>query len=106
MATITGFRLADIRFPTSRSLDGSDAMNKDPDYSAAYLILETDTGIAGHGFAFTLGRGTELQCATIELLAPKVVGRKVAELKRALGEISRELVSDSQIRWLSRRNFS
>ena len=100
MATITGFRLADIRFPTSRSLDGSDAMNKDPDYSAAYLILETDTGIAGHGFAFTLGRGTELQCATIELLAPKVVGRKVAELKRALGEISRELVSDSQIRWL------
>ena len=100
MATITGFRLADIRFPTSKSLDGSDAMNKDPDYSAAYLILDTDGGISGHGFAFTLGRGTELQCATIELLTPKVVGRKVSELKGALGEISRELVSDSQIRWL------
>jgi len=100
MATITGFKLTDIRFPTSKSLDGSDAMNKDPDYSAAYLMLETDSDISGHGFAFTLGRGTELQCATIELLAPKVVGRKVEELKASLGEIARELVSDSQIRWL------
>jgi len=100
MAIITGFHIADIRFPTSKSLDGSDAMNKDPDYSAAYLILETDSDISGHGFAFTLGRGTELQCATIELLAPKVVGMKVEELKSSLGEIARELVSDSQIRWL------
>ena len=100
MAIITGFHIADIRFPTSKSLDGSDAMNKDPDYSAAYLILETDSDISGHGFAFTLGRGTELQCATIELLAPKVVGMKVEELKGSLGEIARELVSDSQIRWL------
>ena len=100
MATITGFKLRDIRFPTSKSLDGSDAMNKDPDYSAAYLILETDSDISGHGFAFTLGRGTELQCATIELLAPKVVGRKIEELKASLGDIARELVSDSQIRWL------
>jgi L-fuconate dehydratase len=100
MATITGFKLTDIRFPTSKSLDGSDAMNKDPDYSAAYLTLETDSDISGHGFAFTLGRGTELQCATIELLAPKVVGRKIEELKASLGDIARELVSDSQIRWL------
>ena len=100
MAIITGFHIADIRFPTSKSLDGSDAMNKDPDYSAAYLILKTDSDISGHGFAFTLGRGTELQCATIELLAPKVVGMKVEELKGSLGEIARELVSDSQIRWL------
>jgi len=100
MAIITGFHIADIRFPTSKSLDGSDAMNKDPDYSAAYLILKTDSDISGHGFAFTLGRGTELQCATIELLAPKVVGMKVEELKSSLGEIARELVSDSQIRWL------
>jgi L-fuconate dehydratase len=100
MAIITGFHIADIRFPTSKSLDGSDAMNKDPDYSAAYLILETDSDISGHGFAFTLGRGTELQCATIELLAPKVVGMKVGELKSSLGDIARELVSDSQIRWL------
>lgn len=100
MTKITGFQISDIRFPTSKSLDGSDAMNKDPDYSAAYLILETDSPLTGHGFSFTLGRGTELQCATIELLAPKVVGLKVAELKGALGEIARELVSDSQIRWL------
>ena len=100
MAIITGFHIADIRFPTSKSLDGSDAMNKDPDYSAAYLILKTDSDISGHGFAFTLGRGTELQCATIELLAPKVVGMKVGELKSSLGDIARELVSDSQIRWL------
>ena len=100
MAIITGFHIADIRFPTSKSLDGSDAMNKDPDYSAAYLILKTDSDISGHGFAFTLGRGTELQCATIELLAPKVVGMKVGELRSSLGEIARELVSDSQIRWL------
>ena len=100
MAIITGFHIADIRFPTSKSLDGSDAMNKDPDYSAAYLILKTDSDISGHGFAFTLGRGTELQCATIELLAPKVVGMKIEELKSSLGEIARELVSDSQIRWL------
>ncbi|MFZ9471086.1 MAG: enolase C-terminal domain-like protein [Candidatus Nanopelagicaceae bacterium] len=100
MAIITGFHIADIRFPTSKSLDGSDAMNKDPDYSAAYLILETDSDISGHGFAFTLGRGTELQCATIELLAPKVIGMKVGELRSSLGEIARELVSDSQIRWL------
>ena len=100
MTTITGFRIADIRFPTSKSLDGSDAMNKDPDYSAAYLILDTDSEISGHGFAFTLGRGTELQCATIELLAPKVVGIEVSTLKSALGHIARDLVSDSQIRWL------
>jgi len=100
MTTITGFHTSDIRFPTSKSLDGSDAMNKDPDYSAAYLILETDSPLTGHGFSFTLGRGTELQCATIELLAPKVVGLKVSELKSALGKIARDLVSDSQIRWL------
>jgi len=100
MTTITGFHISDIRFPTSKSLDGSDAMNKDPDYSAAYLILETDSPLTGHGFSFTLGRGTELQCATIELLAPKVVGLKVSELKSELGEIARDLVSDSQIRWL------
>ncbi len=100
MAIITGFHIADIRLPTSKSLDGSDAMNKDPDYSAAYLILKTDSDISGHGFAFTLGRGTELQCATIELLAPKVIGMKVGELRSSLGEIARELVSDSQIRWL------
>ncbi len=100
MPKIIDFTLSDVRFPTSRLLDGSDAMNKDPDYSAAYLILKTDSTLSGHGFAFTLGRGTELQCATIDLLAPKVIGLNVEDLKSSLGEIARDLVSDSQIRWL------
>jgi len=67
----------DIRFPTSRMLDGSDAMNKDPDYSAAYVELQTDRpdGLSGHGLTFTIGRGNELCVAAIELLAGHVVGR-------------------------------
>jgi L-fuconate dehydratase len=88
----------DVRFPTSRRLDGSDAMNPDPDYSAAYVVLRTDTGAEGHGFCFTIGRGTELCTAAIEAYAPLVVGH---ELDLAdLGEFSRRLVHDSQLRWL------
>ena len=60
MITITGVRIIDLRFPTSLEHIGSDAVNKDPDYSAAYCILETDAGLEGHGLTFTLGRGTEL----------------------------------------------
>jgi len=65
--TITGLTVHDIRFPTSRMLDGSDAMNPDPDYSAAYVILKTDhaNGLAGHGMTFTIGRGTEICCLAI-----------------------------------------
>ncbi|MCW2862016.1 MAG: fuconate dehydratase [Actinoallomurus sp.] len=88
----------DVRFPTSRRLDGSDAMNPDPDYSVAYVVLRTDTGAEGHGFCFTIGRGTELCTAAIEAYAPLVIGH---ELDLAdLGEFGRRLSHDSQLRWL------
>src|ERR1700739_675660 len=92
----------DIRFPTSRSGAGSDAMNTDPDYSAAYVALETDDpgGLAGHGLTLTIGRGTEVCVAAIEALAPHVVGATVEELVADLGGMWRRLVTDSQLRWL------
>src|SRR5262245_30233386 len=92
----------DIRFPTSRSGAGSDAMNPDPDYSAAYVALETDDpgGLTGHGLTFTIGRGTEVCVAAIEALAPHVVGSTVEELVADLGGLWRRLVTDSQLRWL------
>jgi L-fuconate dehydratase len=92
----------DIRFPTSRTLDGSDAMNPDPDYSAAYVVLHTDdpSGVAGHGLTFTIGRGTELCVAAIELLAGHVVGRTLEEIAGDMAGFWRELVADSQLRWL------
>src|SRR5689334_6489282 len=92
----------DVRFPTSLSGAGSDAMNPDPDYSAAYVALETDDpgGLAGHGLTFTIGRGTEVCVAAIEALAPHVVGSTVEELVADLGGLWRRLVTDSQLRWL------
>src|SRR6202795_1389212 len=92
----------DIRFPTSRSGAGSDAMNTDPDYSAAYVALETDHpgGLAGHGLTFTIGRGTEVCVAAIEALTPQVFGATVEELVADLGGFWRRLVTDSQLRWL------
>jgi L-fuconate dehydratase len=92
----------DVRFPTSRSDIGSDAMNPDPDYSAAYVALETDDpgGLAGHGLTFTIGRGTEVCVAAIEALAPHVVGAIVEELVEDLGGLWRRIVTDSQLRWL------
>ena len=101
-ARITSVDTHDIRFPTSRELDGSDAMNPDPDYSAAYLVLRTDAGdgLEGHGFTFTIGRGNEVQVAAIEALRAHVVGRPVAELCDDPGSLSRALVGDSQLRWL------
>ncbi|MGW2822032.1 enolase C-terminal domain-like protein [Streptomyces sp. NPDC001443] len=92
----------DIRFPTSRELDGSDAMNPDPDYSAAYVVLRTDAadGDEGHGFTFTIGRGNEVQVAAIEALRAHVVGRDVADLCADPGTLGRDLTGDSQLRWL------
>ena len=92
----------DIRFPTSRTLDGSDAMNKDPDYSAAYVVLHTDhpSGLSGHGLTFTIGRGTELCVAAIELLAGHVVGRTIEEIAADMAGFWRSIVADSQLRWL------
>jgi L-fuconate dehydratase len=100
MATIVGMEVLDVRFPTSRELDGSDAMNPDPDYSAAYVVLHTDGGPDGYGLAFTIGRGNDVQAAAIRALAPHVVGRAVPEDAQALGDLSRELIGDSQFRWL------
>jgi L-fuconate dehydratase len=93
---------ADIRFPTSRSGAGSDAMNPDPDYSAAYVTLETDhpDGLAGHGLTFTIGRGNEVCVAAIDALVPHVAGAHVEELTADLGGLWRRLVTDSQLRWL------
>jgi L-fuconate dehydratase len=92
----------DVRFPTSRSGAGSDAMNPDPDYSAAYVALETDhpDGLTGHGLTFTIGRGTELCVGAIEALAPHVVGRTMEDLTADLSGLWRTLVTDSQLRWL------
>ncbi|KND30345.1 L-fuconate dehydratase [Streptomyces acidiscabies] len=99
---ITAVDTHDIRFPTSRELDGSDAMNPDPDYSAAYVVLRTDAGDGheGHGFTFTIGRGNEVQVAAIDALRAHVVGRDVAEVCADPGSVSRALIGDSQLRWL------
>jgi L-fuconate dehydratase len=92
----------DVRFPTSRLLDGSDAMNPDPDYSAAYVVLETDhpAGLAGHGLAFTIGRGTEVCVVAIEALAHHVVGLTLERIAADMAGFWRSVVHDSQLRWL------
>jgi L-fuconate dehydratase len=92
----------DIRFPTSASGAGSDAMNLDPDYSAAYVALETDDpdGLTGHGLTFTIGRGTEVCVAAIDALLPHVVGATIEDLIADIGGLWRRLVTDTQLRWL------
>jgi L-fuconate dehydratase len=97
---ITHFEVTDVRFPTSRWLAGSDAMNPDPDYSVAYVVVHTDGGQEGHGFAFTIGRGTEVEVAGIRAVEPLVVGLDVEEVLADLGGFSRRLVGDSPLRWL------
>ncbi|WP_374008119.1 enolase C-terminal domain-like protein [Leifsonia sp. LS-T14] len=102
MSIVTGFETLDVRFETSATLDGSDAMNPDPDYSAAYLRVTTDAadGHEGHAFVFTIGRGNDVQVAAIETVARRVVGRDVEALLDDLGGLWREFVYDSQLRWL------
>ena len=91
----------DVRFPTSLEHDGSDAMNPDPDYSAAYAILRTDAGgLEGHALCFTIGRGNEVVVAAIAALREHVVGRKVEDITGDLGAFSAGLIGDSQLRWL------
>ena len=99
---ITGLSALDVRFPTSLSLDGSDAMNPDPDYSAGYVVLTTDRGdgLEGHGLTFTIGRGTDLVVAAIAALRPLVVGQDIAAFTSAPGEFWKHLTGDSQLRWL------
>jgi L-fuconate dehydratase len=102
LSRITAMRTDDVRFPTSSSLDGSDAMNPDPDYSAAYVRLETDAadGQEGHAFVFTIGRGNDVQLAAIASLESRLVGRDVESTLGDLGGFWKELVHDSQLRWL------
>ena len=99
---ITTLEARDIRFPTSRWLDGSDAMHTDPDYSAAYVVLRTtaDDGIEGHGLTFTSGRGTEVCVAAARALEPLVVGRTLEGIVADMSGFWRSLVSDTQLRWL------
>lgn len=99
---ITGISAHDVRFPTSRHLDGSDAMNAAPDYSAAYALIETDAddGLVGHGMTFTIGRGNEICARAIESLAPLVVGHTLEEITAEMGRFWRILAGDSQLRWI------
>src|SRR2546423_5705159 len=100
---ITTLKVLDVRFPTSRELDGSDAMHTDPDYSAAYVVLGTDRadGVEGHGLTFTIGRGTEVVVAGVNALAPLVIGQPLAAFTQAPGAFFYRLTqSDTQLRWL------
>ncbi|WP_449409115.1 L-fuconate dehydratase [Microbacterium maritypicum] len=102
MSRIVALDTTDIRFPTSLSLDGSDAMNPDPDYSAAYVIVRTDVedGIEGHAFVFTIGRGNDVQVSAIDALAGHLVGREIEPLLDDMGTTFRDIIGDSQLRWL------
>lgn len=97
---ITDVIAKDIRFPTSEHLDGSDAMNLDPDYSAAYVILKTDSDLEGHGMTFTIGRGTEVCVAAIEALSYLVKGKTLESLTQDMGAFWRMITGDSQLRWI------
>jgi L-fuconate dehydratase len=97
---ITGVEVIDLRFPTSRDAIGSDAVNKSPDYSAAYCILETNLDLQGYGLTFTLGRGTELCVEAVRYLSKFVIGRSLASITDDFAAFSRELTGDTQFRWL------
>lgn len=98
---IISIETQDIRFSTSKSLDGSDAMNKDPDYSAAYVILKTnDANLEGHGLTFTVGRGNELCIAAIQSLSYLLIGKSMNDLTANMGGFWQMMTSDSQLRWL------
>src|SRR3954452_17668990 len=100
--TIKELSVRDIRFPTSRDLDGSDAVNVDPDYSCAYVVLRTDhrDGLEGHGLTFTTGRGTEVVVAAVKALAPRVGGRTLEEIAFDMAGFWGSVIGDTQIRWL------
>jgi L-fuconate dehydratase len=90
----------DLRFPTSRSLAGSDSMHRDPDYSAAYVVLKTDRGLEGHGLTFTIGRGNEICVAAVEAMRHLVVGRRLEDITADFAGFWRSLAAESQLRWL------
>ncbi|KAK5447927.1 L-galactonate dehydratase [Exophiala xenobiotica] len=99
--TINSFETHDLRWPTSLTKTGSDAMNDAADYSAAYIILHTsDAALAGHGFTFTIGRGNDIVCQAIKYVAERLVGKSLCELTSDMGATWRYLVSDSHLRWI------
>jgi len=100
--TFTSFEIHDIRFPTSQDLDGSDAMNPDPDYSSAYVIIHTahPDGLGGHGMTFTIGRGNEICCRAIQAFENLVIGQSLESFAEAPGKFWRRLAGESQLRWL------
>lgn len=101
MVIITSTEVRDIRFPTSKNKHGSDAMNPDPDYSAAYIILKTDRpNLEGHGLTFTIGRGNEIVCAALEAITHHVIGKSLESITANWGSFWHGLTTDSQIRWL------
>jgi L-fuconate dehydratase len=97
---ITSVSAFDIRFPTSEHLDGSDAMNKDPDYSATYIVIETESGNQGFSLIFTIGRGNDICCRAVEAMRHLAVGKDFTDIKADMGRFYDEMRSDSQIRWL------
>ncbi|SDD17968.1 L-fuconate dehydratase [Paracoccus isoporae] len=97
---ITGLRTHDLRFPSQGALDGSDAMNADPVYSAAYVLLETDGGVEGHGLTFTIGRGNELCVAAIRALSARIIGLELDWIREDPGRFWRHVTGDSQLRWV------
>ena len=97
---ITSINIEDVRFPTSLTLDGSDAMNEAPDYSAAYVVIQTSGGMEGHGLTFTTGRGNELCVAGIKSLSAILIDRDIDGLFNDLGGIWKDLTGDSQLRWV------
>ena len=101
-ARFTAVDVTDLRFPTSLELDGSDAMNPEPDYSATYVVLRTDAddGLEGHGFTFTIGRGNEVCVAAVHALAPLVVGRSIDSVLDDLGGFWKLITGDHQLRWI------
>ncbi|NRB17992.1 MAG: L-fuconate dehydratase [Rhodobacteraceae bacterium] len=100
MTRITGLTTHDLRFPTSDALDGSDAMNPDPDYSAAYVVLETDGDHQGHGLTFTIGRGTEICVAAINAMGHLLIGLDLDWVREDMGRFWRHITGDSQLRWI------
>jgi len=101
MTKITAIEVRDIRFPTSDNLDGSDAMNLDPDYSAAYVILHTNKPqLKGHGLTFTIGRGNEICCAAIQAMEHLLVGLELSWISEDMGRFWRYITGDSQLRWI------
>ena len=108
MARFVTMATSDIRFPTSRYLDGSDAMNPEPDYSAAYVVIGTDAGdgLEGHGFTFTTGRGNDVQAAAIRALEPWLLGRDVESVLADLGDLRRSWPATPSCAGSARRRAS